>query len=77
MIAGHLTIVDDTVISGASQLFMSIDRPGVYTGTFPALPHREWRHVASEVRRLRELSRRVAALERALSASAEAEGDSP
>ncbi len=76
MIAGHLNIVDNTVISGASQLFMSIDRPGVYTGTFPALPHREWRHVASELRRLRELSRRVAALERASSGPTEPEGES-
>ncbi len=66
MIAGHLVIVDNTVVSGASQVFESLDRPGVYTGTFPALPHSEWRHVASEVRRLRELARRVAALERAL-----------
>jgi UDP-3-O-[3-hydroxymyristoyl] glucosamine N-acyltransferase len=40
--------------------------PGVYTGAFPALPHRQWRQVAVQLRRLRELAQRVKALERAL-----------
>lgn len=47
MIAGHLTIVDDVIVSAATGVFSSIDVPGVYTGTFPALPHREWQHVAN------------------------------
>jgi len=68
MIAGHLDIADGTIVSGATQVFDSILEPGVYTATFPALPHRQWRYVASEVRRLRELAERVATLERALAA---------
>lgn len=65
MIAGHLTIVDDVVVSAATGVFSSIDSPGVYTGTFPALPHREWQHVASQVRRLRRLGQQVRTLARA------------
>jgi UDP-3-O-[3-hydroxymyristoyl] glucosamine N-acyltransferase len=64
MISGHIDIADGVVISGATQVFDSIAMPGMYTGTFPALPHGEWRHVASQVRRLRDLAERVHALER-------------
>jgi UDP-3-O-[3-hydroxymyristoyl] glucosamine N-acyltransferase len=65
MIAGHLTIADNVVISAATGVFSSIETPGIYTGTFPALPHRAWQHVASEVRRLRGIGARITALERA------------
>jgi UDP-3-O-[3-hydroxymyristoyl] glucosamine N-acyltransferase len=64
MIAGHLDIADGSVISAATGLFDSIRSPGVYTGTFPALPHRDWRHVASAMRRLRSIVDRLRALER-------------
>ncbi len=64
MIAGHLDIADGTVISGATGVFDSIRAAGVYTAAFPALPHAEWRHVAAIVRRLRDLSDRVRAMER-------------
>ncbi|HMA31768.1 MAG TPA: UDP-3-O-(3-hydroxymyristoyl)glucosamine N-acyltransferase [Casimicrobiaceae bacterium] len=69
MISGHLDIADGTVISGATLIHESITVPGVYTGVFPALPHREWKQVASQTRRLRELAERVKALERALARS--------
>ena len=68
MISGHLEIVDHTVISAATQVYDSIREPGIYTGAFPALPHRDWKQVASQTRRLRELADRVANLERALAA---------
>jgi UDP-3-O-[3-hydroxymyristoyl] glucosamine N-acyltransferase len=63
MIAGHLDIAEGTIISASTGVYDSIMEPGVYTSTFPALPHREWRHVASIVRRLRTLVERVRALE--------------
>jgi UDP-3-O-[3-hydroxymyristoyl] glucosamine N-acyltransferase len=66
MISGHLDIAPGTVISAATQVYDSIGEPGIYTGAFPALPHREWKQVASQTRRLRELARRIAELERAL-----------
>ena len=64
MISGHIDIADGTVISAATAVFDSVRTPGVYTGTFPALPHREWRHVASAMRRLRSIVERLRALER-------------
>jgi UDP-3-O-[3-hydroxymyristoyl] glucosamine N-acyltransferase len=64
MITGHLDIADGTVISAASGVFDSIRERGVYTGAFPALPHREWQHVASIIRRLRSFADRIRALER-------------
>jgi UDP-3-O-[3-hydroxymyristoyl] glucosamine N-acyltransferase len=65
MISGHLRIADDVIISGCTGVFHSIDKPGVYTGAFPALPHREWQHAMSGTRRLRTLEARIHALERA------------
>ncbi|HEV7412223.1 MAG TPA: UDP-3-O-(3-hydroxymyristoyl)glucosamine N-acyltransferase [Casimicrobiaceae bacterium] len=64
MITGHLEIADGTAISAASGVFDTIDEPGLYTGAFPSLPHREWQHVASIVRRLRSFADRIRALER-------------
>jgi UDP-3-O-[3-hydroxymyristoyl] glucosamine N-acyltransferase len=64
MITGHLDIADGTVISAATFVYHSIDEAGIYTSTFPALPHREWQHVASIVRRLRNFADRIRALER-------------
>jgi UDP-3-O-[3-hydroxymyristoyl] glucosamine N-acyltransferase len=64
MIAGHLNIADGTVISGGTALFESIAAAGVYTGVFPLLPHREWKHVAAIIRRLRPMLERLRALER-------------
>ncbi|MDQ2963381.1 MAG: UDP-3-O-(3-hydroxymyristoyl)glucosamine N-acyltransferase [Pseudomonadota bacterium] len=65
MISGHLEIADGTVISAATGVFDSIQSPGVYTGTFPALPHREWRRVAAASRRLGSILARLRVLERA------------
>jgi len=64
MISGHLRIADGVVVSAATQVFDSIAERGIYTGTFPALPHRLWRQVASRVRRLRALEERIDALEK-------------
>ena len=66
MISGHLEIAAGTAISAATLVYDSIREPGIYTGAFPALPHREWKRVASQLRRLRELGDRVSRLEAAL-----------
>jgi UDP-3-O-[3-hydroxymyristoyl] glucosamine N-acyltransferase len=66
MIIGHLDIADGTTISASTGVFESIRSPGVYTSAFPALPHREWQHVASVLRRLRDFAARVRAIERRL-----------
>jgi UDP-3-O-[3-hydroxymyristoyl] glucosamine N-acyltransferase len=71
MINGHITIADGTVISAATPIIATIDRPGVYSGVWPQEPYGEWKRTASELRRLRSLAARVAALEHALAAFAE------
>ena len=75
MLAGHLSIVDGTTISAGTLVANDIDVPGAYTGTHPTLPHREWQHVASEVRRLRHLVARVGALEARLRVQDDPSGD--
>jgi UDP-3-O-[3-hydroxymyristoyl] glucosamine N-acyltransferase len=65
-IGGHITIADGVVIGGATAVLGIIRERGVYLGAVPWMPQKEWRLVAVEVRRLRMLSSRVAALERAL-----------
>ncbi|MEO6566797.1 MAG: UDP-3-O-(3-hydroxymyristoyl)glucosamine N-acyltransferase, partial [Casimicrobiaceae bacterium] len=75
MIAGHLSIVDGTTISAGTLVASNIDVPGPYSGTYPTLPYREWRHVAIEVRRLRQLVARVRALEQQLEKPAVESGE--
>ncbi len=75
MIAGHLSIVDGTTISAGTLVASNIDVPGAYTGTYPTLPYREWRYVATEVRRLRQLVARVGALEKQSGAPAAEPGE--
>ena len=64
MIVGHLTIPDGTVISGGTLIAASPDAAGTYTSVFPALPHREWRKVAAQLRNIDMLAARVRELER-------------
>ena len=71
MISGHLTIGAGVTISGGTTVFGDIDAPGVYTSTFPTMPYRDWQKAAAQLRRLGELRRRVAALERALAGGAD------
>jgi UDP-3-O-[3-hydroxymyristoyl] glucosamine N-acyltransferase len=68
MIAGHLKITDGCTISAGTLVAKPITVAGAFAGTFPLMPHRDWRYVASELRRLRILAERVTALERALAA---------
>jgi len=64
LLGGHLTIADNVTISGATQVFDSIAKPGIYTGVIAPLPHREWRRWASALRRLVAFEERIRALER-------------
>lgn len=77
MIAGHLRIADGCTISAGTLVAKPITHPGAYAGTFPLMPHRDWRYVASEVRRLRSLAERVSVLEKALAARDDKGGTAP
>jgi UDP-3-O-[3-hydroxymyristoyl] glucosamine N-acyltransferase len=68
-ITGHVALADHVHISGATSVTRSIDRPGLYTGTVPAMEHAAWlknfarlRHLDDMVRRVRKLEKEVAAL---------------
>lgn len=68
MIAGHLTIPDNSVIAGATTVLSPIRESGFYNSAFPLMKHTDWRYAAVEIRRLRALAARVAALESRLRA---------
>lgn len=52
MILGHLEIADRVAISTGTVVMGSIDKPGRYTGIYPAAEHRAWRKGAVAVRQL-------------------------
>jgi UDP-3-O-[3-hydroxymyristoyl] glucosamine N-acyltransferase len=67
MIIGHIEIVDDVVITGASFVGKSIRRAGTYTGQMPSQPHEDWLRNFSHMRHLDSLADRIRALEKRLS----------
>jgi UDP-3-O-[3-hydroxymyristoyl] glucosamine N-acyltransferase len=63
-IVGHISICDDVVIGGATMVSKDIREPGFYTASFPAEKDRDWKRKVARFRRLDELLRRVARLEK-------------
>ena len=68
-ITGHVELADHVHVSGATAVTRSINKPGVFTGTVPAMEHAGWlknfarlRHLDDMVRRLRHLEKEMAAL---------------
>lgn len=66
MIIGHIEIVDDVVITGASFVGKSIRRAGTYTGQMPSQPHDEWLRNFAHMRHLDRLADKIRALEKRL-----------
>ena len=71
MIGGHLEIVDNVEISGATSVPKSLLKAGTYTSLVPISLHQDWLKNASHIRHLRfsgrtdkELESRLAELER-------------
>jgi UDP-3-O-[3-hydroxymyristoyl] glucosamine N-acyltransferase len=65
IINGHIEIVDDVHVTGNSMVVAGIDTPGLYSSGMPLMGNREWRKNMARLKKLDELARRVAALERA------------
>jgi UDP-3-O-[3-hydroxymyristoyl] glucosamine N-acyltransferase len=63
-VGGHIEIADGVTVGGMTPVVDSIRAPGVYTGMFPMMSHREWQQVAVELRHLRETAKAVRALAR-------------
>lgn len=62
-ISGHLSIADDVVIGGGTQVTRSIDQAGIYGGAIPADQADKWRRNAVRFGYLDELAKRVSKLE--------------
>ena len=52
------------MIAFTALITASVDKPGVYSGAFPAEPAREWKRAVAEFRRIGMLRERVRKLER-------------
>ncbi|MEX2495744.1 MAG: UDP-3-O-(3-hydroxymyristoyl)glucosamine N-acyltransferase [Woeseia sp.] len=63
-IVGHIRICDDVIVGGATMVSRDIREPGFYTASFPAEKNRDWKRIVARFRRIEELARRVARLER-------------
>jgi UDP-3-O-[3-hydroxymyristoyl] glucosamine N-acyltransferase len=63
LINGHVTIADDTIISGATVITRDVREAGFYTGIFPFMRNRAWERNAVLLRHLDELRERVRRLE--------------
>jgi UDP-3-O-[3-hydroxymyristoyl] glucosamine N-acyltransferase len=63
-IVGHISICDDVVIGGATMVSKDIREPGFYTASFPAEKDMDWKRKVARFRRLGDLARRVARLEK-------------
>ena len=61
---GHIEICDDVMLGGGTGVYRSITKPGIYSGSNLELPHVQWQHVQTALRKLPELLRRVRRLER-------------
>jgi UDP-3-O-[3-hydroxymyristoyl] glucosamine N-acyltransferase len=69
MIAGGAAVInsikvcDDVTLTVRAVVTKNIDKPGVYSGLFPAEEAAKWRREVARFRRLNELAARVAAAE--------------
>ena len=63
-INGHIEIADDVVLTGMSGVSNSIRQAGVYSSGVPVTDNLTWRKNMVRFKRLDELARRVAALEK-------------
>ncbi len=62
-IMGHVSIVDDTVVSTQTFVSRSISKPGQYTGYYPMAEHAAFERSAAVLRRLDSLRERIRRLE--------------
>jgi len=79
MLNGHIELCDGVIVSPGTGIMRSIDRPGVYSGFWPGLPHGEWKRIVLEVQGLRALAARMRTLGRDTDADGRAEkgGEQP
>jgi UDP-3-O-[3-hydroxymyristoyl] glucosamine N-acyltransferase len=65
-INGHIELADRVHVSGATAVTHALKKPGLYTGTVPAMEHAAWLKNFARLRQLDDMVRRVRALEKQL-----------
>jgi len=61
--AGHIEVGDGIVITGQTSVTRSLQGPGMYSATMPAMDASRWRRLVARLRHLDELFDRVGRLE--------------
>lgn len=67
-LVGHIEICDNVQVSAMTPITRSIDKPGTYTGGVGMHEHGEWLRNAARFRQLDAMARRLAELEKRLAA---------
>ena len=68
VIAGHLSLCDDVLVTFHSTVTRSITTPGTYSGSLPTDETSRWRRNVARFRNLNKLAKRQSTLERRLAA---------
>ena len=76
-IAGHLENADRVQITGMSLVAQSINEPGTYSSGLTVEPNRLWNKISARLRRLDELFRRLAVLEKKVNQNSDPQSLSP
>lgn len=63
-VAGHLEIADGVQVTGMSLVTKSIAQPGIYSSGLAVEPNRLWNKISARLRRLDDVFRRLAILEK-------------
>ena len=56
-IVGHLNITDDVTVNATSTVNRDINKPGIYTGFFPLMPHNTWKKAGMWLTKLDKITR--------------------
>lgn len=62
-IVGHVSLCDDVIVQGKTMISKTINKPGVYSGSFPGDEVGRWRRYVARFRQLDKLFERVSVLE--------------
>jgi UDP-3-O-[3-hydroxymyristoyl] glucosamine N-acyltransferase len=65
-LAGHLEIADNVIITGFSRVNSSVTASGSYTSGTPLQATKEWQKNSARFRRLDEMARKLAAIEKTI-----------